>query len=114
MKRIIVGYDESEESKRALERATELVQAFAAKLFVVSVAPLLEPASGRGAGGIDATDSPQDHLAELARAREHLQAEGIEAEYQAAVGEPSVAIVELANEREADLIVVGTHAHGRI
>ena len=37
MKTIIVGYDESEESKRALERATELVQAFAAKLFVVSV-----------------------------------------------------------------------------
>jgi nucleotide-binding universal stress UspA family protein len=114
MKTIVVGYDESEAAKRALDRAAEFAKAFGAKLLVTSVAPTLEPASGRGAGGIDPVDSPQKHVAELANAREHLQAQGIEAEYQAAVGEPAVAIVALATEQHADLIVVGTRELGFI
>jgi nucleotide-binding universal stress UspA family protein len=114
MKTIVLGYDESEAAKRALDRSAELAKAFGSKLLVTSVAPTLEPASGRGAGGIDPVDPPQKHVAELANAREYLQGHGVEAEYQAAVGEPAEAIVALATEQGADLIVVGTRELGFI
>ena len=114
MKTIVVGYDQSESAKLALDRAAELTKAFGAQLHVVSVAPTLEPASGRGAGGIDPTDSPEMHVSELAEARQHLEGQGVQAEYQAAIGEPAEAIVELATQHGADVIVVGTREVGTI
>jgi|SRR5712691_4742106 len=107
MKTIVVGYDETEAAKRALERAAELAQAFGSKLIVTSVAPMHIPIA-RGAGPIDPTDPPEAHAEELEHARSYLEGRGIQADYQAALGDPAETIVELAEQRGADLIVVGT------
>jgi universal stress protein A len=48
----------------------------------------------------------------LARARERLEAAGIEADYVWAAGEPAQEIVVAARERGVDLVVVGHHHHG--
>ncbi len=106
-KTIVVGYDETEPAKRALDRAAELAEAFHAKLIVTSVAPVMV-SIGRGMGAIDPTDSPEEHRAELEHARQHLVGRNLEAEFQPAIGEPAETIVLLANQRGADLIVVGT------
>jgi nucleotide-binding universal stress UspA family protein len=109
MKTIVVGYDETEASTRTRDRATEIAKAFGSKLIVTSVAPvMLSPGRGGDAGAIDPTDTPDEHMVELAHAREHLLGSGVDAEFQPAIGEPAETIVELAEERAADMIVVGT------
>src|SRR6476469_946713 len=113
MKTIVVGYDETEPSKRALDRAAELAQALGSKLIVTSVAPVLVSTS-RGMGAIDPVDPPEAHTAELAHAREFLAGRGLEADYQSAVGEPAETIVEDAESSGADLIVVGTREPGAL
>lgn len=106
---IVVGYDDTEASMRALDRAADLAQACGAKLSVVSVAPVLV---GRGVGPVDPSDTPDDRREDLAHAQERSAARGVEAEYLVAMGEPANEIVELAEMRGADLIVVGTREPG--
>jgi nucleotide-binding universal stress UspA family protein len=107
MSTIVVGYDETPGSQRALERAATLAKALDAKLVVTSVTPLMI-SIGRSGGPIDPTDPPEKHAKELATARAYLEGQGIEADYQPAVGEPADAIVQLAEERGAEMIVVGS------
>ena len=109
MKTIVVGYDQTGPADRALERAAEFARTFGAKLIVASVAPVLAAAqTARGMGPFDPADSPVHHEEELQHAREQLEGKGVTVEYELALGDPPEALVELAEKRGADLIVVGT------
>lgn len=109
MKTIVVGYDETEAAKRALARAAELATAFDAKVIVTSVAQVLVgAAAARGIGPLDPVDPPELHREELKHAAAFLGERGIDAEYTVALGDPATEILELAESRGADLIVVGT------
>ena len=111
MDTIIVGYDETDASKRALARAAELAQAFKSKIVVTSVARVLTPGP-RGMGGVDPVDPIELHEEELKHAKAFLADRGIEARYLPAVGDPSSAILDVAENEKADLIVVGTREPG--
>jgi nucleotide-binding universal stress UspA family protein len=112
-KTIVVGYERSHASNRALQRAAEIARADGAKLLVMSIArPLPSGAAAHGLGPFDPADSPEEHRDELEHARELLATSEVEAEFEVGVGEPAAAIVELAARAGADLIVVGTHERG--
>jgi nucleotide-binding universal stress UspA family protein len=112
MKTIVVGYDETDAAKRALERAAELAEKFGSTLVVTSVATVLVT-SGRSGGGADPVDSPVEHSQELQEARAYLEGRGLGGELQPAIGDdPAEAIIEVAEQRNADLIVVGTREPG--
>jgi nucleotide-binding universal stress UspA family protein len=113
MKTIVVAYDETEPAKRALARAADLAKTFEAKLIVTSVAPL-GAAGPRGGGPVDPVDPPEQHREELGHAQTFLSERGITADMQVGFGDPADVIVALAEERDADLIVVGTREPGMI
>ena len=110
MKTIILGYDESPEARRAVRRCAELAKALGARVVVTSVAPILVPA-GRGIGPYDPVDPPERHRELADDAAALLTEEGIEAEAVTALGDAGDAIVKVADERDADLIVLGATHH---
>ena len=66
--------------------------------------------SPRAIAQVDPTDSLADHDSEPA----YLEGQGIAPELVPAVGDPATSIVRLAEERTADLIVVGTREPGLV
>ena len=108
MNKIVVGYDDTEPSKRALERAADFAEKFGSELIVTSVAPVMVPSGTHGAGGVDPTDTPTQHQAELEHAQSYLTGRNISAVLQPAIGDPADSIVAAAEQAGADLIVVGT------
>lgn len=108
MKTIVVGYDDTESSKKALARAAELARALDASVVVTSVTPLLVgAAAARGLSGFDPADPPEAHREHLAHAAAYLREQGIAASFELGAGDPATEILELAEGRNADLIVVG-------
>jgi nucleotide-binding universal stress UspA family protein len=140
MKLIVAGYDGSDAAERALGRAAEIAQAFSARLLVVSVTglgqvPVRVPAFGTAAELIPPTAAgpvatgatvplpdyqpeqapPEpDELArrQLERARMSLAGKRVEAEYLVELGDPVERLLEVTEQRDADLIVVGSRERG--
>ena len=97
MNTIVVAYNDTDGSNRALERAAELAGFYGAQVVVTSIVPVLV--------GAERTPGPGP---ELEKARERLRELGHDPELVEAVGEIGEAIVEVAERRNADLIVLGT------
>ncbi len=121
MKTIVVGYDSSDPSKRALDRAADIAEAFGAKLIVTSVAEpvvvagdALVPgdAIGLAAPAILPVPDRAEATRELEEGRKTLEQRNVEAQYVASVGDAADGIIEAAEQHDADLIVVGTREPG--
>jgi nucleotide-binding universal stress UspA family protein len=111
--KIVVGFDGSDNARRALERASRLAAGDA--VLVVSVVPLSAP----GARGPAAVEAPQieAHHEQLAEARKVLASHGADAQLIETLGNPigdvADALMHVARDHEAELIVVGIRGLGR-
>jgi nucleotide-binding universal stress UspA family protein len=136
MTEIVVGYDGSAEAERAMTRAADFAEALSARLVVLSVSELREetavtlapPATAPAAMAVPMatgeTMLPSEfemersrRLEELARrqledARRALAGREVEVEYLAEKGEMAERLLDVAERRDADLIIVGTREHG--
>jgi nucleotide-binding universal stress UspA family protein len=114
MKTILVAYDDTEPSRRALDRAATLAEAFGSRVLVTSIAPLhystprlTLTVKERGAGLAAREEDMQ-------QAQAILQERGIAADALVARGDPASAIARLADENDVDLVVVGTRELGSL
>jgi nucleotide-binding universal stress UspA family protein len=113
MKTILACYEERPMAHRVLERTAELSKALDAHVIVASVAPALHVV--RAGGPVDPVDPPARHEEEVAEAAQTLSGMGLTSvDTVVGLGDVADTIVTLAEEREADLIVLGAHDGGMI
>lgn len=109
-KRILIGYDGTDPSRRALARAADIA-GYASSVTLVNVAPPLYPRTRNGIpdprGLSDGKRLLEEARAELAR--RHVRADVVEP-----VGDAAEGLVETARELAVDLIIVGTHDRGLV
>lgn len=107
MSTIVVGYDSSDCGKQALDRAVEIAKSLGDQVVVVfGYAP---PGiwGGEIAEHEEAIEELGERLTEEARGR--AAAQGIEVEVAMVAKRGSEALVEVAEERDARMIVVGSY-----
>jgi nucleotide-binding universal stress UspA family protein len=123
MSRILVAYDSSKSSKRALDRAIEEARSSHAEITVIAVAEMpLNPDEPRFYGTLDdfagnegdALAPPPDLVDHLTEARDHLASAGLEADLAWAAGLPAREIVSTAKRVGAKVIILGEHHHGML
>jgi nucleotide-binding universal stress UspA family protein len=100
---LVLGYDGSEGSRRALQRVRQLAIDYR-MLVIVAVVPDI-----RSAGmGADLAGSRVDPERVLGEARELLDGcQGAVIEARAGVGDPAVVLTDIAREVDAELLIVG-------
>jgi nucleotide-binding universal stress UspA family protein len=125
-KSIVVGTDFSESADQAVRHAAELAKAFGAKLHIVTAfkpamtasiaASSLEAMAAGGAEFLQEADSAIANEVEstLRDLEEKLSADGVRAQTHGAAGEPADALIEVAEQTKADLIVVGNRGMGGV
>jgi nucleotide-binding universal stress UspA family protein len=110
---IVVGTDGSETAGKAVDRATELATSLGARLLIVSAfAPVSEARLREESTQVPAdlqwlVNPRTDVDATLEAAAESALVQGVTAEVFARQGDPADAILDVSEEQDADLIVVG-------
>ncbi len=107
MKKILLAFDSSEPSRRALVQAAELARALPATISVVSVIP-----ERPGRARVDPWDDREVHTTALREARELLATYGIEAALLEPAGDPARTIEQVAQEGAYDMVIVGSRGLG--
>ena len=100
---ILLAYDDSDVSNRALERAAELAKLYEARLVVTSVTPT----------AVGEAPSMEPGPA-LQRAAARLRELAVDAELVEAIGDIASAVVEAAETYDAGLIVIGTREPSQV
>lgn len=109
MQKLLLAYDGTDQSRRALALAAEMTRRFGAALTVVSVVP-----THPGRSPIDPWDDTDVHAAELLEARQLLREEGIEASLVEPAGNVPETIEQLAEAGSYDAIIVGSRGLGTL
>lgn len=110
---IVVGTDGSSTAHEAVRQAGELARNLGAKVFLVSAyEPVPEGRLREGRAQVPAdlqwlVNPREDVEATLEEGAKTLRAGGVEVETLAREGDPADAILDVAEEKGADLIVVG-------
>lgn len=104
MRKILVGYDGSEPSRRALEYAADLADGD--QVVVASVTPSL---AGRPFAAAPEPLAEEDHARLLAEAERLLGEHDVAVRTVQPVGDPAEGLIRTAEAEGSNLIIVGTY-----
>ena len=103
MQKLLLAYDGTDPSRRALDLAAIMAHKFGASLTVVSVIP-----THSGRSPVDPWDDREVHDQELLEAGRLLREKGIEARLVESAGDVSKRIERIASEGDFDAVIVGS------
>ena len=114
-RKLLVAYDGSDGSRRALARACELARAGESEAWALAVLEHL-PRYAATVGEVEETqEQGRQYLGEvLDEARRLAAAQGVTLNVEQAAGQPAQAIVRYAQEHAFDLIVLGHSGHSGV
>ena len=111
---IVVGTDGSDRAERALDRAGELARLLGVKLHIVSCYAKSLDGGGRPSAARGVPIAADEHDGgrtraqyNVDRAQQRLAPLGAESETHVWPGEPADALVQIADEQDAQMIIVG-------
>jgi nucleotide-binding universal stress UspA family protein len=111
MKKILVGYDGSEQADSAFAYALDLAGKYNAKIFVLAVAGLPEPPGVVETSAI--LENAEEYFAKcfsILRGQADLME--VATDFSVVAGNPADQIIHYANEHNIDLIILGHHGKG--
>ncbi len=109
-KTVLFPVDQSRESREAADVVVNIVQKYGSRLVLLSV---LEPAAEEEASSSEDAMKSHEAIAQLlATAQTIFSQQGIQAETREETGKPAFAICDVADEIDADLIIMGTRGMG--
>jgi nucleotide-binding universal stress UspA family protein len=106
-KTVLFPIDQSRESRQAAETVADVVKVHGSRLFLLSVVEAPD-----GEAGTDVMTSPEAIAELLESAKAIFTQQGIEAETIEREGKPAFIICDVADEIEADLIIMGCRGLG--
>ena len=121
--KIVCPVDFSEPSDAALRSAVDLAERYSASLLLVhainQIDPTPSPSYTLTTQVMDQIPQIMGQMTENARKAmqeliDHHVSEGMAADHRVVIGDPAKSIVELADEEQADLIVMATHGRSGI
>jgi nucleotide-binding universal stress UspA family protein len=109
---IVVGTDGSEPADEAVRQATDMASREGARLHLVTAYPdpqiLRERTTGTGGGAYTIIDLRDVAESLVQRAARDALRKRVEVETHVREGQPAEVIIDVANQEQADLIVVGS------
>jgi nucleotide-binding universal stress UspA family protein len=107
---IVVGTDGSDPAAEAVRQATDMASREGARLHLVTAYPDPQMLRERMTGGAHTETIDLRRVADavLKRAASDALAKGVEVETHVREGDPAEVIIDVAKEKKADLIVVGS------
>lgn len=114
MKSIVIATDGSEPSAAAVRAGFELAQETGAAATVVTVRSAISGARGAPFTGEELTEQLAHARAALEAAEAEGAPSGVDTEYEILEGHAADQILQIADARDADLIVVGSRGRGAI
>jgi nucleotide-binding universal stress UspA family protein len=112
LKRIMVALDGSRLAEQTLPFASALARAFDAEIILLRVVEMPTVAPSRAIDSFDWRVQRTAAIAYLRKVKRRLREEGIEVDLDVTDGRACEEILELADAREVDLLVLGSHGVG--
>jgi len=112
MKRIVVATDFSDASYGAVNYAKQLARYFSAKVLLVHVIDMMRSVQENGLPGMSPPERIDAAEEELQKVAEGLSFDGVRCAMTVRVGTIREVISNLIEERDADLLVIGTRGKG--